>query len=353
MLFGIVLAAATIAACGQSTGALHKIQVHTPLSCPCPTIAPLAQYSIPGEAQCCSQTGAYFGSMTVGPDGNIWIPEFDANLIARATVAGTITEFPVPTAGAEPYMITSGPDGNLWFTEGPLQAQAIARVTTAGAITEFPLPPPLNNAVNPQADGVQAIAPGPDGNLWFAHAGANVIGVMNTSGQVLKTYPIPTADSDVTFIIAGPDGNMWFTEEIGNNIGRLTVSTGHIDEFSVPTAASHPKNLIIGPDNNIWFPEIEAGKVAKVTMSGAITEFLMVSDPTIHRIRRIAVTSDGSMWVVNAMVAPPWDSEIGKFDTTGTELDLWSVGGEPRAIIGGPDGNPWFADEAKELLVRL
>ncbi|MHB8178802.1 MAG: hypothetical protein ACYDA5_09160 [Vulcanimicrobiaceae bacterium] len=30
---------------------------------------------------------------------------------------GTIAEYPIPTASAQPYGITAGPDGNLWFTE--------------------------------------------------------------------------------------------------------------------------------------------------------------------------------------------------------------------------------------------
>src|SRR5262245_46181317 len=29
----------------------------------------------------------------------------------------SITEYPIPTVGANPYRITAGPDGNLWFTE--------------------------------------------------------------------------------------------------------------------------------------------------------------------------------------------------------------------------------------------
>ena len=47
--------------------------------------------------------------------------------------AGTITEFPLPTASSGPDFITAGPDGALWFTEHG--ASKIGRITTAGAIT--------------------------------------------------------------------------------------------------------------------------------------------------------------------------------------------------------------------------
>jgi streptogramin lyase len=291
--------------------------------------------------------------MTTGADGNIWVPEFDTDKIARVTPGGGVTEFPVLTASAAPYFITSGPDGNLWFTEN--NVNNIGRITPTGSLTEFPLPPPLVTAPpDAQGNALSGIATGPDGNLWFVHAGANVIGVMSPAGVLVATYPIPTSTSDADFIIKGPDGNMWFNEQVGNKIGRLTVASGHFDEFPIPTPNSASRNLIIGPDNNIWFPELNGGKVARITMSGVITEFLMVADPTIHRLRRIAVTPDGRMWVSSAMTAPPWDSEIGTFDTTGQETDLWSFPlGAPRAITAGPDGQVWFADEATENVVRL
>jgi virginiamycin B lyase len=353
-LYGILCAALLLIACSTSPSTINKIQLHTPLSCPCPTIAPLANYPLPALVACCIQTGAYIGSMTVGPDGNVWVPELAADMIARVTESGAVTEFAVPTAGAQPYLITPGPDGNLWFTENNFNT--IGRVTTAGVVTEFPLPPPLGTSPpNAQGELLGSIAAGPDGNLWFVHPSANVVGVMSTSGSLLTTYPIPTANSEVEFIIKGPDGNMWFNELAGNKIGRLTIASGHIDEFPIPTPNSGSRNLIVGPDNNIWFPELNIGNVAQVTMSGVITEFPMVADPTQHQVRRVGVMPDGSMWIVNAGWGPLMGkgSEIGKFNTAGVETDLWSVAGGPNAITAGPDGSPWFGDQWNAQIVRL
>ena len=72
-----------------------------------------------------------------------------------------ITEFPVPTANADPYGITAGPDGNLWFTEYGGSKIGMINPTTH-AITEFPVP-----TANAGLDGITA---GPDGNLWFTEA---------------------------------------------------------------------------------------------------------------------------------------------------------------------------------------
>jgi len=56
-------------------------------------------------------------SITVGPDGNLWLAEFAVNQIGRLTPRGSITEYSIPTPNTSPFYIISGPDGNLWFTE--------------------------------------------------------------------------------------------------------------------------------------------------------------------------------------------------------------------------------------------
>lgn len=70
------------------------------------------EYSIPSQV-----LGNFVGGICAGPDGNVWFTEGTSNNVARITLSGTITEFPVPTSGGEPGAITAGPDGNLWFTE--------------------------------------------------------------------------------------------------------------------------------------------------------------------------------------------------------------------------------------------
>ena len=56
--------------------------------------------------------------ITAGPDGNLWFTEHDADKIGMINpTTHAITEFPVPTANADPNGISAGPDGNLWFTE--------------------------------------------------------------------------------------------------------------------------------------------------------------------------------------------------------------------------------------------
>jgi len=52
-------------------------------------------------------------------DGNTYVPEPGANLIARINPLGAILEFQVPTANAQPLGVpqAGGPSGKIWFTE--------------------------------------------------------------------------------------------------------------------------------------------------------------------------------------------------------------------------------------------
>ena len=58
--------------------------------------------------------------------------------------------------------VAPGPDGNMWFTDEG-QTPAVGRVTAAGAIREFSAAPGSEPA---------AIAPAADGRLWFTDEGS-------------------------------------------------------------------------------------------------------------------------------------------------------------------------------------
>jgi hypothetical protein len=101
--------------------------------------------------------------LTSGPDGNVWFTD-DNGAIGKATVAGVITEFPIPQDASSVSFggITSGADGNVWFTKFSTQGSTVGKMTPAGTLTEFP----IDSSANPP----QAIAWGTDGNLWFGGA---------------------------------------------------------------------------------------------------------------------------------------------------------------------------------------
>ena len=54
-----------------------------------------------------------------------------ASAVAKITMTGAVTEYPLANTVAGPMMITKGPDGNLWFTE--YSASKIGEIVFGGA----------------------------------------------------------------------------------------------------------------------------------------------------------------------------------------------------------------------------
>ncbi len=229
----------------------------------------LAEYPIPsGDPQ-----GPGTLEIVAGPDGNLWFTAFRNNAVGRITTAGAFTEFPMPTAGAQPYRIAAGPDGALWFTEGGSVSQ-IGRITTSGSVTEFPVT---------TGGTLSYITSGPDGALWFAESGANQIGRITTAGVVTEV-PVPTPNVQPTGIATGSDGALWFTEHMSGcstspnyaGIGRLALDAA--EPTPTPTVAAPTPTVTppIGPGPASAIPTLSPGLLALFALALAGTAIFLI-----------------------------------------------------------------------------
>jgi len=297
------------------------------------------------------------GTITAGPDSNLWFTENMQNgsvqtgKIERITPAGTLSEFSLPSANTVANDIITGPDGNLWFTEG----NKIARITPMGKISEFPLP-----SANTFPS---SITTGPDGNLWFTEQQGQ-IGRMTLTGKVSEfslpshQYPAgpnPTkepagsAQGDPLAITAGPDGNLWFTEigHVGSSIGRISTS-GTITEFLLPSANTFPSSITAGSDGNLWFTVIGTNngpsEIGVITPQGKIHEFTLP-----HSILgSITRGPDGNLWFTEFQYGKTGTTagRIGRITTEGkiSYFPLPTSSNSPTSITFGTDHTLWFTE---------
>ena len=297
------------------------------------------------------------GTITAGPDGNLWFTEImqngsvQAGKIGRMTPTGTLSEFSLPSANTPATDIITGPDGNLWFTEGG----KIARITPMGKISEFKLSPPTS---------AQSLATGSDGNLWFTDQ--SKIGRMTLTGKVsefsLPIHQFPAGSNPIKApagsgpnqslaITAGPDGNLWFTEigpvGVGSSIGRITTS-GKITEFPLPSANTFPSSITAGSDGNLWFTVIGTNngpsKIGVITPQGKIREFTL-SHSILGSITR---GPDGNLWFAEFQygVTGTTAGKIGSITTAGkiSDFPLPTSGYGPTSITFGTDHTLWFIE---------
>jgi streptogramin lyase len=283
-----------------------------------------------------------------GPDGNLWFTEANSgvdfatsNYVGRMTPAGQVTEFPIPPESISNIMggalhITAGPDGNLWITEFNLGK--IARVTVTGQVTEFTVP-----SSTASLDGITA---GPDGNVWFTeivvdNTGRDVgqIGRITPAGQVSE-FRIPiVGDSEPRSITTGPDGNLWFTDSGAGDIGRITPQ-GTITLFPIRIANASPEGIATGADGNLWFGDLGTKSIGRLTPQGDFTEFPLPSG-TVVGPQFLTTGADGNVWFTESL-----NDKVGQITPGGaiTEFATPSPQSAPSGITAGPDGNIWFAE---------
>lgn len=156
------------------------------------------------------------GPLVSGPDGALWFA-YDFVGVRRITTAGAVTTNPVPPPSTGPVnSLTVGPDGDIWFaTLGGAQSSAyIGQMTLSSTV--------LNEYQPPSEPGGGATvldhATGPDGNLWFTDQFEDVVGTMTTSGQA---FDYPNAPNSAS-IAPGIDGNVWFAGLPGD-VSRITT----------------------------------------------------------------------------------------------------------------------------------
>lgn len=313
---------------GSPTNPASPSPTDTPI--PAPVAGTLAEFPIP-------TAGSGPAAITSGPDGALWFTEIYGNRVGRISPGGAITEFGVPTPNSAPERITTGPDGALWFTEN---SGRIGRITTGGSITEYSVP---TSGSRPNE-----ITTGADGALWFTEFGANQIGRITTWGSITE-YSIPTPNCHPSGIVSGPDGNLWFTENGSNRVGRITTG-GSVTEFVLPVGSSNLESITVGPDGALWFADAyaNANRIWRITTSGSMSEFPVPTTPSGPD--GITRGPDGNLWFTEYS-----GNQIGRITTGGnlTEFPLPNANSAAEGIVSGPDGALWFVENSGNRVGRM
>lgn len=202
----------------------------------------------------------YPQGIAAGSDGNLWFTQTKPNEIGTITPNGQITMFPLPNGAGTPIAIAAGPEGDLWFS----QETEIGRITPSGQVTEFPIPSG-DSSLGEQRTA--AITVGPDGNLWFTvdiggpfeEDSEGKIGRITPTGQITE-YRLLASEGKLPGAIApGPEGDLWFTYPVqgvrgpyGGYLGRMTTR-GRFTLFSTTGAGGAPFGIAAGPDDTLWY----------------------------------------------------------------------------------------------------
>ena len=258
----------------------------------------------------------------------MWFAENSIGKLGRITPSGTISEFTIPGAAPAPGPIgvAEGPDGKVWFADANRGALGSATTGITPTITE--------TAVGVIAgDDPTELAPDPLASMWFTDFTSERIGFNSPDGGTDNLAPI--AGLQPRGITSGPDGNMWFAETGHNLIGRVN------EDESVPTelgggqiiGTADPFEIATGTDGNLWFTEEGTGKIGRITTA--------VDPPAFGAPARIAVPGTGTQGP-----ASPYPSTIDVSGLSGTVTGVrarlngvfHAKSSDVDALLVGPQG---------------
>jgi streptogramin lyase len=235
-----------------------------------------------------------------------------------------------------------------------------AATATAGAFMKITLPNSSNREIS-------ALAPAPDGSLWFADfAGTNgKISHLKPDGS-LTEYPIPTADKVKAVylysLVFGPDGNLWFSGDDVNGsvytpfLKRMTPD-GVVTDLELP-ANLHTSPLVNGPDGALWFigskylsanPDPSyVQEIGRITMDGRIIQYPIPAQDNGGALIDLCVGPDQMLWYTwndASGNSAKLNGRIGRVSLSG-QIQEFSVPYAPKFITSGKDGALWYSELA-------
>jgi streptogramin lyase len=186
--------------------------------------------------------------LATGPDNQMWIYGSHTTGTGLMEMAPNGATFAPALTGSFLGTVTSmvlGPDGNMWFTQ--LSPQGIGMITPAGAVTLYG--PSLSGTLN------AGLAIGTDGCLWFTEAGTGAwVGKIRPSSGVITEYPDVNGVGDgINGIAEGGDGNLWYALPLINSVARITTN-GTINHYSAGGGVT-PTTMVLAPNGELWFVE--------------------------------------------------------------------------------------------------
>jgi streptogramin lyase len=220
----------------------------------------ITEYSLPQGSQ---PTCIGYGS-----DGNLWVSEPMSGRIAVVSVNGNSVQLFLqraniinPATGTQtinntgPAGITAGPDGNMWLAEKG--AGVVAKISPSGAVTEIPLP-----AKGSGPTGIVADA----GSLWVTETKASKLAKITPATGAVIEYPLPGSPAGLT---VDANGHLWVTEPGTSQVAEVNPANGKIIAQANLPAGSAPNAIALGSDGNLWVTEPGIAKVAVIKAATA------------------------------------------------------------------------------------
>ncbi|GEM_PF-5462774 len=194
--------------------------------------------------------GSNIRDIVIDKDGKVWLTGYGIKrIIMLDPKIDEIREFYINELAPTKMFLK---DNYLWFI-APLNNTIVCFNIFDKVVTPYKL------AIDGKPNDIII---DPNDFVWVTLPGVNGIGMLNPSTGELKTYSIPTLNSEPYGLCMDSKGNIWFTEANGNKIARLNPKNMEILEILILTQKAKPTSIAIDNNERIWFIEENGNKIA-------------------------------------------------------------------------------------------
>ncbi len=266
--------------------------------------------------------------------------------IGRMGLDGSLTTFEVE-AGTRPYQAVADPHGKVWFTDiGPSIGEKHNRVLSVepgGAVTYHHV-----------GFAPFGITLGSDDAIWVTAEQEDI-----TENQIARIDPI---DHSMTFYslpdetntwgaTTGSDGAVWFLGRTAAHdnwvLGRITPAGDEIDLFEIPETLAHlgtfvPSVVFGASSGQIWIGDLERRLNVFTLETREFSGWIGAGNPP----GAMAEAADGSIWYAG------FGGGVSRIAPDGLRSGRGVNAGQQVGIALGPDGSVWFTDMQTGFVTR-
>ncbi|MCB1215143.1 MAG: DUF4215 domain-containing protein [Deltaproteobacteria bacterium] len=210
-------------------------------------------------------------SMTLGPDGNLYIATYDSTSIEsrvlqyNPTTGDFVGVFVDTNEGGleNPAEIAFGPDGNLYVSS--YSTDEILRYDSDGVADVAPFVP---SGGLDGLDGPYGLSFGPDGNLYVSSfLSSEILRYDGQTGDWMDTAGFASTDLvNPRRLLFGPDNNLYVATFSGGEVLRYDGSTGELIDHFVKSGTgglAQPTSLDFGPDGDLYVGGLSTGAILR------------------------------------------------------------------------------------------